>query len=62
VTRNTLAVHNGDRTVKTPKCGVEQSGDAPTYFDFAGSLGGSEYLTSRRPPFKLIGLAQKEDE
>jgi hypothetical protein len=62
VARNTLAVHNDNRTGKKAKCGLEQSNDTPTYFDFAESLGGSEYLTFWRPPFNLIGLPQKEDE
>jgi hypothetical protein len=45
VARNTLAVHNDDRTVKRAKCGLGQSIDAPTHFEFAESLRGSEYLT-----------------
>ena len=62
MTRNTLAVHNDDRTVKRAKYGLEQSSDAPTCPELAESLGGSEYLTFWRPPFKLIGVSQEEDE
>jgi hypothetical protein len=62
VARNTLAVHNDDRTVTRAKCGLEQSNDAPTYVEFAESSGGSEYLTFWRPPLSLIGLSQEEDE
>lgn len=62
MTRNTLAVHNGDCTVKRARSGLELPNDAPTYSEFAEFLGGSEYPTLWRPPFKLIGLSQEEDE
>jgi hypothetical protein len=62
VTRNTLALDNDDGTVKRAECGLEQSSDAPTYFEFAESLGGSESRNFWRPVFNLIGLPEEEDE
>jgi hypothetical protein len=61
VNRSTLAVNNDD-AVKKVTSGLEQFSDSPTYLEFAESLGGSEYLNRFRPPFKLIGLPEQEDE
>ena len=62
MTRHALAVDNNGGTLKKITSGLEQSGDAPTYPELAEPLGGSEYLTFWRPPFKLIGVSQEEDE
>jgi len=61
VTRNTLAVNNDD-AVKKATSGLEQFSGSSTYPEFAESLGGPEYLNRFRPPFKLIGLPEQEDE
>ena len=60
--RNTLAVDRDAGIVKRAKCGLEQSSDAPTYFEFAESFGEFEYLKFWRSPFSLIRLFEQEDE